>query len=133
MATKYLIDTHTLLWYIADDPALSANAGAILDDPSSEFVLPATVLAEACWIIQRGRVALSLAALFTAIDTDPRIILYPLDRTVIERSNGLAAISEMHDRQIAATALVLQDQGETITLLTKDQNITTSGAVSVLW
>lgn len=133
MATKYIIDTHTLLWYIADDPLLGKSAGIILDDRASELVLPAIALAEACFIIGRGKVSLSLSDLLAAIDTDTRITFIPLDRAIIERTTALTVIGEMHDRQIVATALVLAAQGETVAVLTRDSNITTSGVVSVVW
>lgn len=83
--------------------------------------------------VERGRVALTVSDVLTAIDNDPRITVLPLDRSVIERSNGLTAIGEMHDRQIVATALVFQDQSETVDLLTKDGNITASGLVAIIW
>jgi PIN domain nuclease of toxin-antitoxin system len=133
MATKYIADTHALLWFIAGDPQLGNNAKSVLQDATSEIILPATALAEACWIVQRGRVVLSLSDVLAAVDNDPRITIYPLDRAVIERSNGLTNIGEMHDRQIVATALVLQDRGEIVALLTKDRNITTSAVVAVIW
>lgn len=133
MAVRYIIDTHALLWFLGNSPALGTTADAVLQDPKSNLVLPAISLAEACWIIEKGRVSLSLADFLTALDNDPRITIYPLDRQVIERSNGLTGIDEMHDRQIAAAALVLQDQGETVAVLTKDADITASGLVPVIW
>ncbi len=39
----------------------------------------------------------------------------------------------MHDRQIAATALVIASKGEIVRLLTCDQNITTSSLVAIVW
>lgn len=42
-------------------------------------------------------------------------------------------ISEMHDRQIVATALVLADRGELVTLITRDENSTFSGLLPILW
>ena len=39
----------------------------------------------------------------------------------------------MHDRQIVATAMILQNQGETLALLTCDRNITASGVISIIW
>ncbi len=39
----------------------------------------------------------------------------------------------MHDRQIAATALVLANKGNAVQLLTCDQNITESGLVAIVW
>jgi PIN domain nuclease of toxin-antitoxin system len=133
VATRHFVDTHAFLWYLAGSAQLGSAAKAILQDPTSELYIPATALAEACWIVERGRVALTVSDVLTAIDNDPRITILPLDRSVIERSNGLTAIGEMHDRQIVATALVLQDQGETVDLLTKDGNITASGLVAIVW
>jgi hypothetical protein len=46
---------------------------------------------------------------------------------------SLSAINEMHDRQIAATALVLAGKGEVVQLLTCDQNIIASGLVAIVW
>lgn len=131
---KHIIDTHALLWYLADSPRLSTAADAVLQEPTSVIVLPATAYAEACWIVERGRVpALTVADVRAAIDADPRISIHPLDRGVIDRSQGLTAINEMHDRQIVATALVLADEGEMVTRLTHDGNITASGLVPVVW
>src|SRR5437899_3127731 len=112
MAHKHIIDTHTLVWFLGNSPRLGPNADAVLQDPSSELILPATALAEICWIVERGRVPLSVADVLTALDNDPRIVLHPLDRRVIERSNGMTTVAEMHDRQIVATALVRADDGD---------------------
>lgn len=131
---KHIVDAHALLWHLAGSARLGLGAKAILLNPSSELVLPATAYAEACWITERGRVpTLTVAAIRAAIDADPRISIHPLDRAVIDRSQGLTAINEMHDRQIVTTALVLADGGETVALLTHDGNITESGLVSIIW
>ena len=71
-------------------------------------------------------------ALLNAINSDSRITVYPLDRTIINQTLSLLSIHEMHDRQIVATA-ILQNQGETVALLTCDRNITNSGVISVVW
>jgi hypothetical protein len=39
----------------------------------------------------------------------------------------------MHDRQIVATAIVAQTQGNQIALLTCDKNITASGTIAIVW
>jgi PIN domain nuclease of toxin-antitoxin system len=36
---KLLADTHTFLWFILDDPALSGRAKELLEDPTSERLL----------------------------------------------------------------------------------------------
>lgn len=130
---KYVVDTHALLWYLSGSPRLSAAARRVLEDPASELVLPAIALAEACWTVERGRISLSVAEILAAVDRDVRLDVLPLDRDVVARSLGLTPINEMHDRQIVATALVLQDAGDAVSLLTHDGNITASGLVSILW
>ena len=45
--------------------------------------------------------------LLNAVETDARVSIYPVDKTVIKQSVSLTAIGEMHDRQIVATTLVL--------------------------
>jgi len=56
-----------------------------------------------------------------------------LDRAVLDKSIILSAIPEMHDRQITATALCLAEQGESVAILTKDQNIRASGLAPIIW
>ena len=130
---KYVVDTHALIWFLANSPRLGPNADRILSDPSSELVLPATALAEVCWIVERRAVGLALADVLSVLDSDARFVLYPLDRAVIDKSNTLRAIGEMHDRQITATAALLIDAGESASLLTHDADITASGLVPVVW
>jgi hypothetical protein len=39
----------------------------------------------------------------------------------------------MHDRQIVATALIAQDTGAQVTILTRDRNISQSRLIPTLW
>lgn len=131
---KHIVDTHALLWYIADSPRLSEAADAVLADPTSEIILPATAYGEALWIVEHGRIpALTVSDVQAAINADARIVIYPLNQAVIDRSQSLTAIHEMHDRQIVATALLLVDTSEMVALLTHDGNITASGLVPIIW
>ena len=36
---KYLLDTHTLLWFLSGDEKLSGRARLLIDDPSNEKFL----------------------------------------------------------------------------------------------
>src|SRR5262249_30252041 len=101
MATKYVVDTHALVWHLEGNPRLGHNAKLVMSDPSSELVLPIVALAEACWIVEHGKSAIpTLQDLLDAIDADPRVLLMPLDRPILTRSLTLATIDEMHDRMI---------------------------------
>ena len=65
--------------------------------------------------------------------SDRELRTHQLDKAIIQESLSLSAITEMHDRQIVSTVLILAHQGEIVTLLTCDQNITTSGLVPIFW
>lgn len=131
---KYVIDTHAPIWFLEGNEKLGHQAKEILSNVASKLVLPAIALAEAAGIVERGKTSIpSVNALVNAINNDPRIAIYPLDRTIINQTISLSMINEMHDRQIVATAIILQNQGETVALLTCDQNITASGVISVMW
>ena len=68
-----VVDTHGLVWFLEGNARLGPHAKTVLDTTDETLVLPATVIAEACWMIQRGKTSItSVAAIFTAIDTDTR-------------------------------------------------------------
>lgn len=134
MSHKYVLDTHTLIWHLEANPRLGPTTLAVLRDPRTELILPATALAEACWIVDSGRTGLpSALQLLADVQSEARLTVYPLTTEIIARTLTLTSVREMHDRQIVATALHLQAQGHRVTLLTRDENITASGAVSVSW
>ena len=58
MATKFVLDTHALVWFVTGDARLGGQARAVMSDPTAEMLLPTTALAEACYIIERGRTSI---------------------------------------------------------------------------
>ena len=134
MGTKYVVDTHAMVWFNVGDSRLGPNAKRILSNPDSELTFPITALAEVCWIIEHGRTSIpSVPDFLSTIDADPRVTVSPLDRTILNKTLTLTGINEMHDRQITATALVLIDQGESVALIIRDENIRESDLVPVIW
>jgi PIN domain nuclease of toxin-antitoxin system len=135
MADKHVLDAHTLVWFLVGHPKLGANARAVLEAPNSDLYLPLIALAEACWMVEKGRAPTipSVSHLLAAVDADRRVTLIPLDRPILDLSLSLAPITEMHDRQIAATVLHLASSGASVALLTRDANITASGLVPIVW
>ncbi len=134
MATKYVLDTHTLVWYVEGHPKLGTQARTIMDEKTNKLVLPIIALAEATFLIEKGRTTIpSVAEFLTVVDSNPQIEVYPLDRAVFNHTFFATVIPEMHDRQIVATALLLGTVGHTVTILTKNGAIKDSGLVSVIW
>jgi len=131
---KYIIDTHALIWFIEGNPKLGSNAQVILADTASQLILPVIVLAEAVWIVEKGKTSIpSVSDLLNVINNDSRIMIYPLDQSIIIKSAYIQEIKEMHDRQIVATALLIQDKGEKIALLSCDLNIAASKLLTIIW
>ncbi len=134
MANEFALDAHALVWFVGGNSRLGAKARATIQDPASILYLPIIALAEACWAVAAGKTAIpSVAAFLAVVDADPRIVLVPLDRAILDRSLTLPAINEMHDRLIAATALHLAGASSSMPLLTCDPDITASGLVTVVW
>lgn len=136
MAHKYVLDTHALVWFVEGNKRLSEPAKAILSASDSQMVLPLIALAEAAIIIERGRTTISDASKFLSrVYADTRIEIFPLTLDVFERSltpEGLR-IPELHDRFIVSTGLHLQDLGETVEIVTRDQEITDAGVLTTVW
>src|SRR5262245_53620037 len=112
MATKYIVDTHALVWYLESSPRLGAAAKAVLDDPASDLVLPLIALAEAVDIVDKGRTKIpTTSILLNRVLGDARITLQPLTLEILQASLLARAVPEMHDRLIVATALQRRNLG----------------------
>ena len=56
---KYLLDTHTLIWFLMGDRKLSDKARALIDNPSNEKHLSIASLWEIAIKVSLGKLALS--------------------------------------------------------------------------
>ena len=52
---KVLLDTHAVLWWFADDPALPRRAEALIDDPSNAVLVSAASAWEICTKVRIGK------------------------------------------------------------------------------
>ncbi len=127
----YVFDTHTLVWYVSDDPRLSSQAQAIMDDPLSNFVVPTMVLVEIQFLNAKKRFATDLSTVYTDFIEAKNCTVYPLNEDVVSQvPTGL----DIRDSIITATALVYRDLlKQPVTLITKDGKITQSGLIQTLW
>ncbi len=131
---RYILDTHGLIWHLESNLSLGVAARKVLEDPSSELVLPAIALAEAIFIVEKGRTAIPrVTDLISDVEADPRIEIHPLTREILTESVKLTTIPEIHDRLIVATGVYLQSLGESVQILTKDNEIILSKLLTVTW
>lgn len=118
---KYVLDTHTILWYLLGFNKLPAKIKKIIEEQKelSSIYVPIIVLAEIALILEKDKVKGDLNTLLFAIKSDSRFVIVPFDETVFESFLNENKNLEMHDRIITATAKTLKAY-----LITKDKLIT---------
>lgn len=129
----YCIDTHALILFLQDTAKIGKSALAAFENPESNLYLSTVALAECFWILNSNRVKLQPEDLQEALRLDQRIKIVDLSQRIVERSLELPKVSEMHDRLIVATTLLLTEADLNVALVTKDQNIVKSGYVPTVW
>lgn len=115
---KLLLDTHTLLWFVSDDPKLSSTAKSAIVDPANERWLSPISLVEIALKVRIGKLPLPVpfGVLFPAQLAANHIHLLPLELRHIEPLTTLPLHhKDPFDRLIAATALV-----ESLTVVSVD-------------
>ena len=135
MPNLYVVDTHTLLWFLDNYKKLGAAAAKVLADPNVILILPAIALSEALFVIEKGRTPFTITEtdLLQAIENDTRFVVVPLDDSVIKQTLQCKTVPEMHDRQIVATALLAQTDGDQVAILTRDESIQNCGLIQTIW
>ena len=126
---RYLLDTHTYLWWTADDPRLSPGVRAIMQQDNELFFSVASV-----WEIS---IKAQLRRL--EFDYDPTVVIphriaaYGLTVLPVEVRHALQVFKlpllhrDPFDRMLVAQALI-----EDLPLLTSDRSIA-QYPVSVIW
>ncbi len=131
---RYVADTQCILWYLNNDrhlPRVFQAVFAAAESGRAQILIPSIALVEAIFLLQRQRISETVVAQLLALseETDATLCVVPLDMAVIRalKDFGPAAIPEMPDRIIAATARALD-----VPLLTTDPEIAASGLVQAL-
>jgi PIN domain nuclease of toxin-antitoxin system len=125
----YVIDTHALAWFFAQDSRLSSTIDDILtqaEDGETQILIPTLVLAELTLIAQKQRVPISMTAILDEIQQTSGFVDF--DFAVFQRFIELPPEWDLHDRIIAATA-----KQYNVTLITRDQVLQDSAAIETLW
>jgi predicted nucleic acid-binding protein len=129
--TRYVTDTHSLLWHLYDLPQLGPNARTAFDVAGAgdaTLLIPAIVLAEIIHVVERRRHDIDVAEALDKIARAENYQVLPFDLAGARSLIPLTAIAELHDRMIVAAALA-----HDAPLITRDRVIAASGLVSVVW
>jgi PIN domain nuclease of toxin-antitoxin system len=125
-----LLDTHTVLWWFGDDPALPRNAEALIDDPANTIFVSAASAWEICTKVRIGKLPTGQVLCEDFLGYLDRFHFTPLPISV-EHGRLAGRLPGPHkdpfDRMLAAQALV-----ESMPLVTNDPAFVGFG-VNVVW
>jgi PIN domain nuclease of toxin-antitoxin system len=131
---RAVADTHTIIWYLYNDPRLSPEGRGWLESaaPSGDQIaLSSITLAEMVYLIEKARISeTALSRLVQELDaTDAVLVEVPFDRRVAQTLSLVprSEVPDLPDRIIAATALYLQ-----VPVISRDRKIRASG-LRVIW
>ncbi|CAN5748280.1 hypothetical protein BH23CHL2_BH23CHL2_14590 [soil metagenome] len=131
---RAVADTPTIIWYLYDDPRLSATARATFEEVTTsgdQIGGSSITLAEILYLIEKGRMhSETLGRLFTALDQPGSVLLeLSFDRVIVAAMASVERdrIPDLPDRIIAATAHHHQ-----VPIISRDRQITLSG-LPVIW
>jgi len=133
--SRFVTDTHALLWYLSRDPSLSdaaRDAFRLADNGQAQIFIPTIVLVEVIYLTERQRVPSDridrIASLFSMPGSHYHAVA--LDSQVVQSMRRIPrdSVPDMPDRIIAATALFLG-----LPLISRDRRIAQMGLVQAVW
>ncbi|MDI6752021.1 MAG: PIN domain-containing protein [bacterium] len=127
----YVIDTHALVWFIEKNDRLGKKALEIMRDETKKLIIPSIVLAEIRYLSFKQRIESSFNSILSAVEDDSRCVVYSLDSNIVE---AMPLLLNIHDGIICGTALVYQNLlKEMVKVITKDEEISKSRSIEVVW
>jgi PIN domain nuclease of toxin-antitoxin system len=126
----YVIDTHTLVWYLEDSVKLSVKAKLAfneIDSGKAFGIIPTIVLAEIVHLADNHKIPTNIEKTINGIKQADNFGIVSLDLSVIQQMISLKEY-EIHDRIIVATA-----KSFGASLISKDEHISKLADVSCIW
>jgi PIN domain nuclease of toxin-antitoxin system len=123
---KLLLDTHVLLWWLADDPRLGTDVRALIADPGHAVLVSAASIWEMA--IKRALGKLAFDTDLVAVMAENRIVSLPI---TVEHALHAGALPRHHDDPFDRM-LIAQARIEQASLVTHDAQFA-SYEVEILW
>jgi predicted nucleic acid-binding protein len=127
----YVVDAHSLIWFITEDDRLSKQAEHLLDlaeKAEVEVLVPTIVLAEITYIAQKRKVQVTINEVLERIEQGDGFAITPFDFAIFQIMLQLPEEWEIHDLIIAATARYYKAR-----LITKDRALQDSSEIETIW
>jgi PIN domain nuclease of toxin-antitoxin system len=127
----FVVDTHALAWFLAEDSRLSPLAQRTLsagEVGEAQVLISTLVLAELTYIAQRQRVPVAMEEALVRIEAGDGFVIVPFDLPTFRILLELPSHWDIHDRIIAATAKLYEAK-----LITRDTMLRDAGVIEVLW
>jgi PIN domain nuclease of toxin-antitoxin system len=116
--TSYLLDTHTFLWFINDDPALSDTAKSVIEDPENTVLLSAASIWEMAIKVSLGKLELPTPfADFISTQLHENNFVLP---HIQPEHTGIVAAMSFHHRDPFDRLIIAQSQRDDLTILGVD-------------
>jgi len=124
---RYLLDTHVMLWWMSDDPALPISAGELLDDEDNDLFVSSITLWEIAIKAGLGKLDADVSGISAALGPAGIESLDFRVADAIEVKNLAAIHRDPFDR-----ALIAQAQQNGLRLLTVDEELRAYGSPVVV-
>jgi len=108
----YVTDTHTLIWYMTDDPNLSIKAKRIfkkVDNIQEHVFIPCIVFFELLYLIEKKKIGVDFDSFLAMVSSSNNYMIEPMCLPIIEKSRKIPRemVADPWDRLIAATSMHL--------------------------
>lgn len=128
----FVTDTHSLVWYMTNDPRLSTKAKVIFqkaDNFQDHIFIPCIVFFELLYLAEKKRIIGDFDSFLAMVSSSKNYRIEPLCLPIIEKSKRIPRdkVADPWDRLIAATSMHLD-----VPLISKDENLREIG-LEVVW
>ena len=114
---KFLLDTHALLWWLADDDQLGGAAGEAIADPANDILISMVSLWEIAVKVRIGKLQADIEEIISAVQREGFTVL----DVGMAHLVALAGLP-MHHRDPFDHLLIAQAITEDATLMSEDRN-----------
>ena len=127
----YVLDTHAWFWYLEYPHLLSPAADAafrLAAAGGALIIVPAIVVAELYYLTAKLGNPISPSSLIANLNRSREFRFSELGQAQLAKMEEVDGVTEMHDRLIAAEALVWQAP-----IITRDEVLRRSGVAETIW